>query len=360
MCDWYIDQMRRQFYDSPALPLSLPQRMYKGKTNESVYLSTSNNPLKDTELDIKTFIDLIRSEHPLLRQQDMFGQYDALLPTTRIAIPVNKENAVKYGIVAPEEAPYLEDTLHITIGRPSRGNSIDKKTLAFLDFLSNYQWDRPIHFGIGGAANPTDNMFGLQKYLVLEGLTYKLVPIEINNMDACEANRSYEIITQEWEFGGMDNPRTYLSEADRRTATHVRSAINSAARSLLMDSDTARARELLRLSMDKMPFDRFEPNYYVIETIKMLYAAGERQRAEQAAQYQFEQLEKDLVHFYSMPDRHRMGVYHDARMDLLLYNTLLSGIEKYDSPLYEKKKEYFEGLYGAFVSLYPFVLQPQE
>ena len=357
MCDWYIDQMRRQFYDSPALPLSLPQKMYKGKTNESVYLSEANNPLKDTELDIKTFIELIRSEHPLLRQPDMFGQYDALLPTTRIAIPVNKENALKYGIVSPEQADEMVDTLHIVIGRAGRGNSIDKKTLAFLDFLSNYQWDRPIHFGIGGAANPAENMFGLQRYLTIEGLTYKLVPIEVNSLDDARGDRSYDIITREWEFGGMDDPRTYLSEADRRTASHVRSAINSATRSLLQQGDTARARELLQLSIDKMPFQRFEPNYYIIETIKMLYAAGDTEQAGRLARYEFEQLEKDLVYFYAFPEKHRMGVYYDARMDLLLYNTLLSGIEKYDSELFEQKKQYFDGLYGAFVSLYPFVLQ---
>ena len=56
-----------------------------------------SNPFRDKELDIKTFIDLIRSEHPLFSQENVFGFRDALLPTYKIAIPVNKENAVKYG-----------------------------------------------------------------------------------------------------------------------------------------------------------------------------------------------------------------------------------------------------------------------
>ena len=360
MCDWYIDQMRRQFYDSPALPLSLPQKMYKGKTNETVYLNDDpSNPFRDKELDIKTFMDLIRSGHPLFRQEDMFGQYDALLPTNKISIPVNKENAVKYGLVRPEEAPYLEDSLHITIGNPARGNSIDKKTLAFLDFLSNYQWDRPIHFGLGSAANPATNMFGLQDYMILEGLTYKLVPVKIGNLDACDGDRSYQIITQQWEFGGMDNPKTYLSEADRRTATHVRSAINFASRALMLDGDTARARELLNLSVEKMPANRFEPNYYVIETIKLLYAAADPQTADSLARYEFDQLEKDLMYFYSFPNRLRMNVYSDARMDLMLYNLLLSYVETNNPELFAEKKEYYEKLTGAFVSLYPFVIRKE-
>ncbi len=358
--DWYIDQMRRQFYDSPALPLTLPQKMYKGSTNDTVYPSEENNPLADKELDIKTFIELIKSEHPLFRQKDMFGQYDALLPTTHLSIPVNKENAVKYGIVSPEDAPYMEDSLHITIGRPSRGNSIDKKTLAFLDFLSNYQWDRPIHFGIGGAGNPDENMFGLQKYMVMEGLTYKLVPLDINNLDACDGRRTYDLAMDEWEYGGMDNPKAYLSEADRRTASHVRSALNAASRSLLMDGDTARARELISLSVEKMPANRFEPNFYVIETIGTLYRTGQKTQADSLAEYTFDQLEKDILYLYSFPESHKMGVYQDALMDLRLYNMLLEYVSEYNKDLYETKKGYFDKMYSAYMAVFPFVIRRTE
>ena len=187
----------------------------------------------------------------------------------------------------------------------------------------------------------------------------KLVPVKIGNLDACDGDRSYQIITQQWEFGGMDNPKTYLSEADRRTATHVRSAINFASRALMLDGDTARARELLNLSVEKMPANRFEPNYYVIETIKLLYAAADPQTADSLARYEFDQLEKDLVYFYSFPNRLRMNVYSDARMDLMLYNLLLSYVEKNNPDLFAEKKEYYEKLTGAFVSLYPFVIRKE-
>ena len=360
MCDWYIDQMRRQFYDSPALPLSLPQKMYKGKTNDFVYLNDDpSNPFRDKELDIKTFIDLIRSEHPLFSQENVFGFRDALLPTYKIAIPVNKENAVKYGIVRPEEAPYLEDTLHITIGDSTQRYATYKKTLAFLDFLSNYQWDRPIHFGLGSEANPETNMFGLQDYVILEGLTYKLVPIKIGNLDACDGDRSYQIITQEWEFGGMDNPKTYLSETDLRTEIHIRTAMNRAANALMLDGDTTRARELLNLSVEKMPFNRFIPNGLLSNTIQLLYTANDKQTADSLARYEFDQLEKDVLYYFSFPNKFRMKVYSDARMSLFQYYLLLTYVETNNPELFAEKKEYYEKLTGAFVSLYPFVIRKE-
>lgn len=360
MCDWYIDQMRRQFYDSPALPLSLPQKMYKGKTNDFVYLNDDpSNPFRDKELDIKTFIDLIRSEHPLFSQENVFGFRDALLPTYKIAIPVNKENAVKYGIVRPEEAPYLEDTLHITIGDSTQRYATYKKTLAFLDFLSNYQWDRPIHFGLGSEANPETNMFGLQDYVILEGLTYKLVPIKIGNLDACDGDRSYQIITQEWEFGGMDNPKTYLSETDLRTEIHIRTAMNRAANALMLDGDTTRARELLNLSVEKMPFNRFIPNGLLSNTIQLLYTANDKQTADSLARYEFDQLEKDVLYYFSFPNKFRMKVYSDARMSLFQYYLLLTYVETNNPELFAEKKEYYEKLTGALVSLYPFVIRKE-
>ena len=280
-----------------------------------------------------------------------------MLPTTKISIPVNKENAVKYGIVSPEEAPYLEDSLHITIGG-SRGNSIDKKTLAFLDFLSNYQWDRPIHFGISARSNAAENMFGLGKYVILEGATYKLVPIEIDNLEACDGLRSYDMITKEWEFGGMDNPKTYLTETDRNMSQNFRLAIDYAARALLMDGDTARAREILELSVNKMPTNLFEPaNPWILKTINTLYAAGDKDKADSLARYEFDQLEKDLVYFYSFPEKHRMRVYPYAWYDLMSYDGLLGDIEEENPELFEQKKGYYDKLFRVFVSLYPFILQ---
>ena len=54
-----------------------------------------------------------------------------------------------------------------------------------------------------------------------------------------------------------------------------------------------------------------------------------------------------------------MNVYSDARMDLMLYNLLLSYVEKNNPELFAEKKEYYEKLTGAFVSLYPFVIRKE-
>ena len=253
----------------------------------------------------------------------------------------------------------MEDSLHLNIGQERADGSvyIDKKTLAFLDFLSNYQWDRPIHFGIGGNGNPRNNMFCLQDYLVMEGLTYKLVPLKLGNLKANDARRSYDIITENWEYGGMDNPDTYLTEADKRTSYHLRSALNAASISMLMDGDTLRARELINLSADKMPLNCFEPDITIMETIETVYGTGQQEKGDSLASYMFDQLEKDIIYLYSFPDKHKTGVYRDALHSLSQYDALIEKVAPYNRELAEKKREYFERLYTTYTSVFPFVVR---
>ena len=355
MCDWYINQLRSDFYDGKALPLTLKQKAYTGKTNETVYLNDEAG-LADKEIDIKTFITLISAEHPALLQKDMFGNYDYMIPTTHIAIPVNKENAVKYGIVAPEQAPFMEDTLHMTIGRTRGKNiSIDKKTLAFLDFLASYQWDRPIHFGIGGAGNAEENMFGLKDYVIAEGLTYKLIPFKLSNLDANDGERSHKIITENWEFGGIELPTTYLTEADKRSATHMRSAMFRTAQALIMDGDTTRAQQIINLSVEKMPLNVFPVDYYSVKTIETMYATGEKEKGDSLSAYAFDQMEKDLIYLYSFPDSKKTSVWEDAYTTVSLYQYLIKIVQPYNSDLYKEKDQYLEKMYQAYTALFPFV-----
>ena len=355
MCDWYVKQFRSQYYDSAPLPLTIKQRAYTGRKNETVYLN-ENSGIADKELDIKTFINLIAAEHPALLYKDMFGDYDYMIPTTHISIPVNKENAVKYGIVDPLQAPYMEDSLHITIGRKRGKNiSIDKKTLAFLDFLSNYEWDRPIHFGLGAASDARENMFCLNEYVIQEGMTYKLVPFRLNNMEADDAARSYDIITRHWEYGGIELPSTYLTEFDKRSAAHMRSAMIRTTRSLLMDGDTTRAREIINTSVEKMPINRFEVDYYTVNTIKATYQSGQNEKADELARYAFDQLEKDLLFYISFPSNKKMGVFEDAYNCLSLYNHLYGTIETFSPELEEEKSQYLNAIYESFLAIYPFL-----
>ncbi|MEM6378020.1 MAG: DUF2723 domain-containing protein, partial [Bacteroidota bacterium] len=97
--DWYIDQMKRATYGAPPIPSQLEHDQYRWGTLDVAYYIPDLYPqYKDSIFDIGTFMRWIESNDPrTFYDLDEDGYPDKMLPTDRIRIPVNKENALKAG-----------------------------------------------------------------------------------------------------------------------------------------------------------------------------------------------------------------------------------------------------------------------
>ena len=149
--DWYIDQMKRKAYESDPVPSQLTHDLYKYGTNDYIIIQQVIN---DT-LDVKQFLDFVASDNPKtkykyvlqqrgidlsdVRSQDANATY---LPTPHLRIPVNKENAIRFGIVKPEDADKIVPHIDIKIS----GGALYKNRLLMLDIVANNEWKRPIYF----------------------------------------------------------------------------------------------------------------------------------------------------------------------------------------------------------------------
>src|SRR5690606_27397887 len=136
------------------------------------------------------------------------------LPVSKIVIPVNKENAVKDGIVSAKDAGEMVDHITITLGK----TQLYKSELLMLDLFANYNWDRAIYFSGGGISDP-NNIFYLNDYLEYSGFTYKLVPIYNRFGEGGKIGRSntkalYENF-QEFEWANYNLPNASFSNTDR-------------------------------------------------------------------------------------------------------------------------------------------------
>jgi hypothetical protein len=178
--DWYIDQMKRQAYDSKPIPSQLTHEQYRYGTRDYII----KEAIVEDTLDIKQFLNFITSDNPRtkykyileqqgvdissIRNQDLNANY---LPTEHIRIPVNKENALKYGIVKPKDADKIVSHIDIKI----KDGAIYKNRLLMLDVVANNDWKRSIYF-TGGSFGDDDYIW-MKDYLQLDGMCYKLVPI---------------------------------------------------------------------------------------------------------------------------------------------------------------------------------------
>ena len=164
--DWHIDQMKYASNESAPLDLSLGKRHYMQGENEYVLIYDARDsvyPLADV---MKVF------RHPDAKIPLTNGEYADYIVSRRFSIPVNKENAIKYGILDEKYADMIPSEIVLTI--PEGKNGVTKPELFLLDLLSNYKWDRPLNFLSAGG----DLQVGIKDYLMYDGFTYRFVPIK--------------------------------------------------------------------------------------------------------------------------------------------------------------------------------------
>ena len=162
--DWYIGQMKYACNTSKPLDLQVSQSQYLYGTNDFVYIY-------DTRKQVIPIADVMRVfRHPQAKLPLTDGRKVDYIVSRKISIPVNKENALRCGIVPEKFSDLIEDEIILEI--PKEKDYITKQELFILDFLSTYKWDRPLNLlSQGGDIN-----IGLKKYLVYEGFSTKLVP----------------------------------------------------------------------------------------------------------------------------------------------------------------------------------------
>ncbi len=271
--EWYIDEMKTRANESAPVPLSLPRSKY-AYANDFVPVVDAI----DRAVPIGEVMDFIRSEDPRSKRLLTDGTEADYIPTKRIAIPVNKENAIASGIVREEDRALMVDTVYMNL----RKSSLEKNELIILDLLANFDWKRPIY-----TTQPyiMENL-GLLDYLQYDGFSYRLVPILTPATDVLDIGRIDPEYTAPLLLGESDRAFRYGNLADPRVyadyfiqynlgATHARNAFARVAKEYLRRGDTERAMQLLDRGLEVLPTSRIrftESN--TTPYLEAYYAAG--------------------------------------------------------------------------------------
>ena len=273
--DWYMDQMKRKAYKSDPVLSNLEHSQYAYGNRDYIKFESI---IDSTRWDLKDFISWISSDNErtkykfLLKQYGyeqeelknipLFTQNMVYYPTNKIRFYVNKENVINSGII--ESADYDNIVEYIDIDLPKSG--LYKNQILMLDILSKNDWKRPIYF-TGGSYKESEYMW-MKNYLQLDGLVYKLVPIETpideNNpyqMGKIEANRMYNIV-KKWGWGNSQSSKIYHDPETRKNSISFRSNLHRLSESLIEVGEVEKAEEILDLSFEKMPLHLF--GYYTL------------------------------------------------------------------------------------------------
>ena len=248
--DWYTDQMRRPAYDSPALPITWERLYYVDNGKHAYY------PIKP---EGKAELDRIKKENPNVDPYEMSYIIDhyakkergGYIPTDSVVINVDKEAVKASGMWMPDSIDLIPDKMVISLkGALEKQGGLYRQDLMIYEMLAHADWKRPMYMSV--TLGP-GNYAGLENFLILEGLAYRITPFNFGQMGMIDSELMYKNMMTRFKFGNVKQPDIYLDETVGRMCQTHRRMFTTLASNLLRKGDKARALKVLQKCEEELP-----------------------------------------------------------------------------------------------------------
>ena len=255
--DWYIDQMIRPAYDSPAMPITWSRLNYCTGTNEMVEIRPeykneierfyTENPedakkqFGDEPFELKNII-----KHWVLNKEANF------IPTDTVYVTIDKEAVRKSGMMMASDS--IPDKMTISL---SGKRALYKGDLMMLEIISNANWTRPIYVAMTVGA---DNYMNLGDNFVQEGLANRITPFttsrggkSIEGTKNFDTEKTYANMMTRYKYGGVSKPGVYIDETVMRMCNTHRRLFAQLALNLISEGKKDKALKALDRCMKELP-----------------------------------------------------------------------------------------------------------
>ncbi len=275
--DWYARQMTDKSNDAEPIAFTLPKSKWY-RANEYIPIVE----LFDDYITADELFEFIKNDSQIKKRiasQFSSGNVTDFIPGRKIAIPVNKENALRSGIVAPRDSSLMVDTVYLTLN----GRGLTRSEYLILDMISTADWSRPIYFT---QPSSVDALGGLKDYLQIDGFAYRLVPIKTKgytlNMGRIDTDYLYDKLMNEFRYGNLKGD-IYVDDFIDHTvnSTQVRTTFARLAKKLAAEGDTLRAIKALDKVMEEVPYPNVGYSYTTPDLIEAFYATGQTERGDE-------------------------------------------------------------------------------
>ena len=198
--DWYVRQLKFAMNDAPAVKISFTDDQYLGSKRDVTRYYDTKKLNQAGYYDLSEILKFIATDDKRAQVQLSNGEFTNYLPTKNFSINVNPEKFANAVPAAKRDS--LQNQIRFTIGGK---NNLLKNDLFVLDIVANNINDRPIYFAV--SVSP-DSYLGLEKHFQLEGLAYRIVPIETKESDSqygfVNTDAMYKNVTEKFKWGGIE------------------------------------------------------------------------------------------------------------------------------------------------------------
>lgn len=305
MTDWYIDQMKRPAYNSPALPISFERIDYQTGTNDAVTIKAEDKAalLKNNSKEsVENSFELNNVLNYWIKQHHH-------IPTDTIWFKIDKDAVLRSGMKIPEQylgandeetKAKMPDRMIISLKGKSR---LYKNEIMMLDLLAHCNWERPLYMA---TTVPTSSYLNLGGYFILEGLAYRITPFKWDEIDdnPIDSDKMYDNLMK-FKFGGIDNPDLYLDETVRRMCISHRRLFTQLASKLIAEDKNDKAAEILDkvekgISNELLP----QNDVYNVETANLYFMLGQIEKGGVIMTDIIENYMQQMNWYLSMDNRH--------------------------------------------------------
>ena len=220
--DWYINQMKRPYYHSEALPISWDFKDYQPNTNEYVQV---RNIYGDSAISVKSAFDFLRSDDKATKTCE--GKN--FLPSNNLFVPTPEGGQVRF----------------------ARKNGFTRADMMTMEMLSTNNWQRPIYFcaTVGNSA-----YLGLEPYMELTGLAYQVTPYRSRDgQSRVNTVKMYDNMMNKFRYGNVKAHGIYIDENTMRMCDTHRTMFARLVEQLLAEGQYEKAQLALAKCNEELP-----------------------------------------------------------------------------------------------------------
>ncbi len=315
--DWYIDQMLRKAYQSDPIPISMVPSQYVTGTRD-VVIATDRIA---SPIHVKQAIDFLLSDKPETKLPSPFERNAKVdfFPSKNLFLPIDKGTILANNVVRKERISEIVDTMRWRL--PT--NYLMKDGIFLMDLMAHNNWERPVYFAITVSSDTYQN---LEKFFQVEGLAYRIVPIEAGqsgrNIGKVDTERMFNNLMNVYRYRSMNNPKVYIDENNTRIISNYRNIFGRLAMELATQNKKDSAIVVLDKCMEIIPPSIVPFNFFALQLIEGYYKAGNNEKASATSRIFMEQCADELRYFLALPERLVANVRSDIQINLYIVQEL--------------------------------------
>jgi hypothetical protein len=342
--DWYIEQMQRKVYESEALPLTMKKEKYQTGTRDVLYVVDRVNGFAD----LKDVMDFVASDDEKTKTLPNYRERIEYLPAKKFSIKVDSSVVMANHVVAPKLYSSIVPEMKWEL---KKRNSIYKNDMMVLDMMAHNNWKRPMYFAITVS---DENYLGLEKYFQLQGLAYKIVPVESKERSdyqngSIDTEILYNNLINKFVWGGIANPKVYLDENNMRMLSNFRNNFARLSEALVKENKIDSAKVVLNKCLEVMPINRIPLNYWALPLIEQFYSVKLTDTANSLVEKLFTSTDEELKYYFRLRGNLAEGIDYEKRVNMQVLNELVRVTDSNgQTPLKDKINTVFQGYMRSF------------